>query len=220
MSAPSIRSAHARSDASAHQDAYSPVARRTLTRDLSGRRLTVLLALLAVYIPTYLLYFTSSAPFSLAHAAAACGGRPVLDTRWSYNAAQAHDYLTACGAAGRAAVQHQQVADLVYVALYAGVLLASYAYLIRAGRLTGRAWRLCLALPLIVAGLDYLENAGIWTLLIRYPNTGVLTDRLWVVTATKLGLGYLSLGVLAVLALAAVSNRLRRRPRPTHREQS
>jgi hypothetical protein len=219
MSATSIRAVHATPDASG-RSMRSPVARGALTRDPSGRGLLVLLALLAVYVPTYLVYFTSGAPFSLAHATAACGGRPVLDTRWTYDATQAHEYLTSCGVTGRAAVQHQQLADLVYVALYAGVLLAAYAYLIRAGRLTGRAWRLTLALPLIVAGFDYLENAGIWTLLIRYPDAGVLTDRLALVTATKLGLGYLSLCVLAALAVSALGNRLGRGRQSTREERS
>ena len=183
----------------------------TTTRQGSRRLVPALLALLAVYVPSYLVYFGSGAPFSLAHAAATCGGRPVLDTRWSYTAAQAHEYLVACGPAGRAAVMHQQLADVVYVALYAGVLLVAYAFLLRVGRLTGRGWRLLLALPLVTAALDYLENAGIWSLLAGYPHTGRLADSLSVVTATKLALGYVSLAAFAVLAVAAIGHRLRLR---------
>ncbi|MGZ4625083.1 MAG: hypothetical protein ACXV3S_02150, partial [Kineosporiaceae bacterium] len=82
----------------------------TTARRGSRRLVLAVLALLAVYVPSYLVYFGSGAPFSLAHAAATCGGRPVLDTRWSYTAAQAHEYLVACGPAGRAAVVHQQLA--------------------------------------------------------------------------------------------------------------
>ena len=181
-------------------------------RRLPVRRSTiVLIGLLAVYLPFYGLYFASHAPFSLPHAAAACGGRPVLDTGWARTAQAAHEYLVACGSAGRAAIVHQQLADLLYAGLYAAVLVAAFGFLLRAAGATARWWRLFLLLPLVTAALDYLENLGIWNLLARYPGSGHLVPHLSTVTQVKLALGYTCLATLAVLTLAAVVVRLRRR---------
>jgi hypothetical protein len=167
-----------------------------------------MLALLAGYLPFYVVYFTmAQAPFSLPHATNACGGLPILDSRWSYTARGAHDYLTACGSPGRTALAHQQLADVVYPALYAATLCAAYSYLLFTARLAGR-WRLLLLLPPVVAALDYTENVGIWDLLTSYPDPGHLTTHLSVVTDAKLALGYAAIAVLAVLAVAALVVRL------------
>jgi hypothetical protein len=178
---------------------------RTRSRKLRRR----LLVLLAVYVPCYLLYFSSSAFFSLPSAAAACGGRPVLDVRWSYSAQAAQDYLTACGPVGRMTIEHQQLADLFYPALLAAVLLAAFTYLLHIANLTGPRWPVVLVLPLITAGLDYLENAGVWIMLTSYPRTEAIASQLSLLTEAKLSTGYLSVAALAVLAVTATVRRLR-----------
>jgi len=170
-----------------------------------------LLGLLAVYLPFYVVFFSSSLPFSLAHARAACGGRPVLDTRWWYGTRAAHDYLAACGPAGRAAITHQQLADLIYPALYAGVLTVAFALLLRAIAPVHPAWNLLIALPLLTGALDYLENVGVWSQLLAFPSHGPLVPFFATVTGLKQGLGYACIGVLAALLVTAGITRWRRR---------
>jgi hypothetical protein len=195
----------------ASSPALSEIEAESGSAPATGRvRLRRMLALLAVYIPFYLVYFTlAQAPFSLPHATDACGGRPILDTRWTYTARIAHDYLTVCGSHGRAALAHQQLADLVYPALYAAALSAAFSYLLFCGRLTNRRWRYVLFLPPLVAALDYTENIGIWDLLTSYPAPGRLAAHLSLVTDAKLALGYASIAVLASLIVAALAVRLR-----------
>ena len=71
--------------------------------ELALARPRLLVALLVVYLPFFVVYFASPIGFSLAHAAAACHGQPVLDQRWGYSAVQVADYLH--GAASPAALR-------------------------------------------------------------------------------------------------------------------
>ena len=175
-------------------------AERWLARSLARPRL--LLALLAVYIPLYFVYFKNDEPFSIAHARAACG-QPVLDTRWSYSAAGVHSYLAACGAVGRRAIEHQQLADLVYPALYATVLTVIYALLLRAIRPQRQIWHSLIWLPIGVAALDYAENVGVWSQLAAYPASARAVSVFSTITGAKQLLGTCSIAIVFILAVAA-----------------
>jgi hypothetical protein len=170
----------------------------------------LLVALLAVYVPFFVLFFASSVSFSLPHAAVACHGQPVLDQRWGYSAAQVADYLRECGVSGRAAIAAQQGADLVYPALFGAVLTVAFALLLSALRLPDRHWAHALVLlPAISATADYLENIGIRVLLVAYPEQPSIVPAMSAVTAVKLATGWACMGVLVMLAAAAGGRRLR-----------
>jgi hypothetical protein len=170
----------------------------------------LLIALLAGYLPFFVLYFATPVPFSLPHAAAACDGQPILDQRWGYSADQVGQYLHACGVTGRAAVSAQQDADLVYPALFAAVLTVSLALLLRAARLPGRHWAHALVLlPAISAAADYLENIGVRVLLAAYPAQPGIVAAMSAVTRVKLTTGWACMAALVVLAAAAGFRRLR-----------
>jgi hypothetical protein len=171
----------------------------------------VLVGLLILYVPFYVLYFKSDLPFSLAHARDACGGQPVLDARHSYTAAGAYRYLEACGPAGRAAIVHQQLADLFYPALYAAVLLVAYVLVLRALRETSAKWRLLVVLPMLVAALDYAENVGVWTQMIAYPGHASGIAAFSAITGAKQVLGMASIVVLMCLSVGAGVARRNRR---------
>jgi hypothetical protein len=206
------RSAKPLAGSFAHVGAVGPIrAARFVERVACRMRLRGLLVLLVVYVPFYAVYFGSAAAFSIAHAQAACGGRPILDARWSYTAAVSHDYLTACGPDGRTAIAHQQIADLIYPALYAAVLTVAFALLLRFIAPTHATWHLLVLLPLITAGLDYVENIGVSNQLGVYPGPAALVPLFSTITGVKQGLGYACLAVLAMLLIAAGITAWRRR---------
>ncbi len=188
-----------------------PAARRRLRRaEAALARPRLLVALLAVYVPFFVVYFASPIAFSLPHAAAACHGQPILDQRWGYSPQEVADYLQACGGVGRAAITAQQAADLVYPALFAAVLTVGLALLLRAVRVPERHWVHALVLlPAISAGADYLENAGIRTLLATFPRQPAIVPAVSAVTTVKLATGWACTGVLMVLAAAAGSRWVR-----------
>ena len=169
-----------------------PAARRRLRRaEAALARPRLLVALLAVYVPFFVVYFASPIAFSLPHAAAACHGQPILDQRWGYSPQEVADYLQACGGVGRAAITAQQAADLVYPALFAAVLTVGLALLLRAVRVPERHWVHALVLlPAISAGADYLENAGIRTLLATFPRQPAIVPAVSAVTTVKLATGW------------------------------
>jgi hypothetical protein len=169
----------------------------------------LLVALLAVYVPFFIVYFASPIAFSLPHAAGACHGQPVLDQRWGYSAERVADYLQGCAVAGRAAITAQQDADLAYPALFGAVLTVALALLLRAV-LPERHWAHALVLlPTITAVADYLENVGIRILLVAYPKQPSIIPAMSAVTTVKLATGWACIGVLVMLAGAAGIRRLR-----------
>ena len=169
----------------------------------------LLVAVLALYLPFFVVYFASSIGFSLPRAAAACGGQPVLDQRWGYSASRVAEYLRGCGVTGRAAISAQQDADLAYPALFGAALTVSLALLLRVV-LRDRHWaHLLVLLPAITTAADYLENIGIRVLLAAYPEQPRIVPALSVVTTVKLATGGASIAVLVILAATAGVRRLR-----------
>jgi hypothetical protein len=147
-------------------------------------------------MPFYLAYFKNSSTFSIAHAQSLCRDQPILDTRWSFTAGSAHDYLAACGVDGRAAITHQQIGDLFFPVLYAAVLTVAFTLLLKVIAPARRAVHLLVLLPLLTAAMDYTENVGIWNQLTVYPSRGTLVPFFSVVTGLKLGLGYACLALM------------------------
>jgi hypothetical protein len=180
----------------------------------------LLVGLLALYVPFYVAYFTAHLPFSLPHARALCG-QAVLDTRWSYTAHAAQQFLTGCGEVGRQAVVHQQLGDLIYPALYATVLATAFSLLLRAIAPARSRWHLLVFVPLAVAGLDYVENAGMWHQLAAYPGPGTAVPFFSAVTGAKQAFGLASLVLVGALVVAFVVARVtgqRRGARPGSRD--
>ena len=64
----------------------------------------LLVALLAVYLPFFVVYFASPIAFSLPHAAGACHGQPSSTSAGATAEEGVADYLHGCGLAGRAAI--------------------------------------------------------------------------------------------------------------------
>jgi hypothetical protein len=179
----------------------------------------LLVALLALYVPFFVVYFASPIAFSLPHAAGACHGQPVLDQRWGYGPDQVADYLHGCGVVGRAAITAQQDADLAYPALFAAVLTVALALLLRTVQPAERHWAHALVLlPTVSAVADYLENTGIRVLLVAYPRQPSIIPAMSAVTTLKLATGWACIGVLVLLVAAAGVRRLRATVTPQARD--
>jgi len=119
--------------------------------------------------------------------------------------------LTACGPTGRIAYMHQQILDLAYPAALAGLLLVTTALLIRRH---GTRWWPVLLPAVVITVLDYVENAGIWTLLLDWPDTHpMLITVAGAATAVKRILSFVAFSTPVLLTVVALASAIGRRGR-------
>jgi hypothetical protein len=180
---------------------------------ISTVRLRHLAAPAVVYAPLAVAMFGGSAG-SLAAVSRSCAGLTPLDMRgwWSVRDAQA--MLAACGPDGRAAYLHQQLLDLAYPAALAALLLVATALLVHPW---GAPWWPILLPTLAMTVLDYVENIGVWTLLLDGADThpAMLTVAA-AATATKRVMGFVAFTIPLLLILARTVSAIHRRlPRST-----
>jgi hypothetical protein len=150
---------------------------------------------------------------SLAAVSRACADLPPFDVRGWWTLQDARIMLTACGPAGRTAYLHQQLLDLVYPAALAALLLVATALLVRR---YGDRWWPVLVPTVAMTVLDYVENIGIWTLLLDWPHTHPAAIALaGAATAVKRVLGFVAFTtplLLAPVVLASAISRRAQRP--------
>lgn len=163
---------------------------------------------LLIYAPVAVVMF-GRWPGSLAAISRACDGLRPFDVRKSWGADDARALVDACGADGRSAYLHQQLLDLVYPTVLAAALLVTIALLVR--RYGTRAWPTLLPVLLMTA-LDYAENAGIWTLLARWPHVDATVANLaGTATTAKLVIGTVAFCTPLVAGTVELAQRLRHR---------
>jgi hypothetical protein len=149
---------------------------------------------------------------SLAAVRRACG-LPAFDVRAWWTVQDARTMLSGCGPAGRTAYLHQQILDLAYPAALAVLLLAATALLIR--RFGIRGWPVLLPAAAMTV-LDYVENAGVWTLLLDWPDIHpVMITVAGAATAVKRILGFVAFSTPLVLALGTLAATIHQRRRRT-----
>lgn len=167
----------------------------------------------AVYAPLAVAMFWW--PGLVASVTRTCGLAP-FDVRAFWNAQDARTMVEVCGSAGRTAYIQLQVADLVYPAALAALLLAVSTLLLR--RFGGRTWPLLLPIVAMTL-LDYAENAGIWTMLLQWPHVNTpIMEIAGMATAIKRVLGFIALSTPLVLGIvAAVHSGWQRTARSRHR---
>src|SRR5438105_4499939 len=153
-------------------------------------------------------------PLASARLAVVSGAVGPFDNSFAYTPAQAYSALAAYGSAGRAfALSSELTLDLVYPVIYTLFFcLASLYFLQRAAPGRPALARLAL-IPFLALVADYLENAGLITLLLNYPaQLLVLAQATSLLTTLKWLLHCLS---LALLAASAIGTLLARRQRAT-----
>jgi len=163
-----------------------------------------LVVALFVYLPLAAAMFGPSPGF-LSQVSAHCAGLTALDMRSYWNAADARALVAACDSGGHRAYLQLELADLVYPAAAGAVLVLATALLLR----DHRRWLWpALAPALAMTLLDYTENAGIWTILLRWPSVSAGgADAAGVATAVKHVLGFVAFSLPLVLALALLCRR-------------
>ncbi|MFK8026287.1 MAG: hypothetical protein AB8G26_20190 [Ilumatobacter sp.] len=162
-------------------------------------------------------FFATSAPFSIPTVEQACGAPP-LDVRAFSTADDVATFLDDCGTSGRSAYLRLQVADLLYPAV-SGLFFASAL---------ARTWkhldprrpfrRLLVAIPLAGAAFDYLENVAVWQALAAYPSQSATDELLGIAsvmkTATFWVAGLALIAGLVRMGIVAIVRRLRDGTRP------
>ena len=166
----------------------------------------------AVYLPLAVSMFGNWAG-SLPAVRRACGGLPPFDVRGWWTLRDAEAMMTACSPSGRTAYLQQQLVDLAYPVALAGLLLVATTLLVRP---YGFRWWPVLVPAVAMTVLDYVENIGVWTLLLDWPNThpAVITVA-GAATAVKRVLGFVAFTtplLLVLIRVAAVLRRSARRP--------
>ncbi|MEV4131718.1 hypothetical protein AB0J72_06085 [Dactylosporangium sp. NPDC049742] len=168
----------------------------------------------AIYLPVAALMFGGRTG-SLAAVRRACGGLAPFDVRGWWSTRDAQAMMAACGPAGRTAYIHQQLLDLLYPVALAAVLLLATGLLVRR---FGERWWPVLLPAAIMTVLDYIENVGVWTLLLDWPELHpVVIAAAGTATAVKRVLGFIAFTVPLPLAVAALTSAIRRLREGSHR---
>lgn len=191
---------------------------RTATAMARLARWRVLIVAAGLFVVAAIALFASSASFSIPQVQAACGQAPP-DVRFYTSPNAVHQFLTDCGDAGRVAYRNLQVADLFYPAI-SGLFMASalamvLTHLARRGSNAVAA----AALPLVGAGLDYLENLAAWATLAAFPDrSGPAETLLGMASAAKQTVSWAA-GVLLIAGIVAIVTRASWRTRHPDRGQ-
>jgi hypothetical protein len=126
-----------------------------------------------------------------------------------WDAADARSMVDACAGTGRTAYLQLELADLVYPAALAGLLLTCSALLLR--RFGPRTWPVLLPI-VVMTVLDYMENAGVWVLLLQWPNvTAPVADAAGIITAVKRVFGFIAFSTPVALGAIVIVHRIRHR---------
>ncbi len=138
------------------------------------------------------------------------GSSQILDTRFSYTAAEANRILTDLGEHGRRLYYYALTIDLVYPLVYSLLLFYLLQWALSGGAVAPpQLLHRLRFLPFTAAVLDYLENSGELYMLSHYP-TGIAGAAPYVSLATTLKWFLVAGSVL--LLIVAFLFRFRNRP--------
>jgi len=168
----------------------------------------------AVFVPFAIVFFASTAPFAIPEVTAICGQAPP-DVRFAPTGDEVVGFLRACGTDGRHAYRNLQLADLAYPAVV-GLFQASSLALVATRLKLARRWSAALvALPLLAAACDYLENLAAWAALLAAPEPTAVAALFGPASAAKTVLSWLAGLALVAGLIVLVVQRLGR-----HRTES
>ena len=134
----------------------------------------------------------------------------ILDLRFGFSPAEAHELLEALGEPGRAQYRLLETTlDLVYPLVYTGLFVLLLSLLYRQAIAVGSSLRAVNLLPFLVLLMDYLENAGIVRMINRFPEqsdalarwVSGLNQAKWIVFFVVVGIAVFGLGRAALAFL-------------------
>ncbi|MBL0888498.1 hypothetical protein [Myceligenerans indicum] len=165
------------------------------------------LASLGLLMLTLVVANTPLLPVSAPSIASAAGGVGILDLQPQTTAEAVYAALTAYGPSGRTTYLWElATVDLVLPLAMALTQVLAMRLMLRRMAPPGSRWHLLAWLPFIPSILDYVENLGIGTVLLAYPNrVGWVAEALAPLTATKSAcyVGSLVLVIATLLAMGA-----------------
>ncbi len=167
----------------------------------SGRVSLFLLAVFAAFTIIVL-------PGQAARASERTAGVGSPDSSFIYSTDDLYRMASSYGESGRRDyVVERFTFDLIWPVVYTAFLVTSTSWLIRKAGLGESRWGMLNLLPLIGAGLDYLENCLAAIVMTRFPNpTSIVDTLLPVATLLKwvaVGLSFLILVVVLFLWLSS-----------------
>ncbi len=128
-------------------------------------------------------------------------GTNLLDMTTFYSADQAYEMIENYGPDGRAFYNYVQLADLFFPVVYTLFFAALLTYLLKRRNLLETRWRRLALFPLLAGLCDWLENAGIFTMLHLYParmdTVATFTNLFCMVKFGGIGLSLLVIIVIA-----------------------
>lgn len=133
-----------------------------LIRQANGLIILILMALLMVFNHFLFPYFTVH--FGPGE------GMPLLDTLFGFRPDQAHYLLSSYGEAGRQGyITTLAVVDSLYPFVYGGLMALSMSWILKMTGFQGTPLQKLNLLPVTAMLFDFLENAGILSLLTQFP---------------------------------------------------
>jgi hypothetical protein len=106
-------------------------------------------------------------------------GQPILDLMFGFSPEQAYTIIAAYGDAGRSgAILTTATADSLYPFVYAGLLAMAISWFMNGIPFKNPKWQYLNLLPFVALVFDFVENAGIITMLAGYPEQFVNIARM------------------------------------------
>ena len=97
-------------------------------------------------------------------------GQPMLDLMFGFSPEQAYTIIAAYGEAGRSgAILFTAIADSLYPFVYAGLLAFAISWFLKGIPIKNSKWQYLNLLPFAALIFDFVENAGIISMLAGYP---------------------------------------------------
>ena len=170
-----------------------------LTRLATGKNILICLGLFIAFNAVIF-------PLAGARIQALSGGVGPLDLQFSYTPETAYEMLAAYGEGRTFYVLIEMTADVVYPVAYSLLFGLLITYLFQRGFPGNAALQRLALLPFGAMLADYLENAGIVTLLLSYPSqltalaqaTSFFTTAKWTLVGATLALAVVGLAGWAV----------------------
>ncbi len=126
----------------------------------------------------------------------ATGGAGILDTETYLEDEQAYDHLGRMGSEGRAKYLRFELVDLIYPLAYGIFFSLLLSYLAERGFAPGTPYRCLNLLPFGITAMDWVQNAGIMSMLFVFPSQNPAGAGLYLI-------GTLGLYVFAILSVVA-----------------
>ena len=152
----------------------------SMSRRLSDsiRRLSTIWATLAA-LAVFVLFSALALPRQAATAETYAGEVGSPDTRGFYSAEDLYDIAEAYGETGRRLyVRSRFTFDVVWPLVYALFLTTAISWVYARAFSPDSRWQLANLAPLLGAGFDYLENAALSLVMVRYPSRTPVVDTL------------------------------------------